>query len=75
MGKVTAFIIAASFFGALSGCYGGSTGTQCGVCKDLSEEKSEGAEWTGEYIHEKFQCKLEGGKVMLEHEGTWQVCD
>lgn len=58
----------------LSGCYGTSTGKMCQVCKDLSEGKAEGSEWAGEYINEKFQCKLEGGQIKVQHKDEWEVC-
>jgi hypothetical protein len=73
--SVTGFMAAAFILVALTGCYGISTSTECQVCKDLQEGKSEGNEWTGEYIHDKFQCKLEGGKLMVEHGEEWKVCD
>jgi hypothetical protein len=71
---VIASLLIPIFLGGLTGCYGVAVGKKCQVCNDLKEGKAEGAEWTGEYINEKFQCKLEGGKVKVQIEDYWKDC-
>ena len=67
-------LVLAGFLGALSGCYGISVGRNCQMCIDSKEGQAEGAEWAGEYINEKFQCKLEGGKVKIKIKDYWKDC-
>ncbi len=72
--KVLGYLSAVLCVVALTGCYGMSTSKQCEVCASLQEGKADGDEWTGEYIHDQFQCKLEGGVLKVQHEEEWKDC-
>ena len=64
----------AGFLGSLTGCYGAAVSKKCQACMESKEGKADGAEWAGEYVNEKFQCKLEGGKIKIKIEDYWKDC-
>ncbi len=72
--KTVGALVVACLIGVLSGCYGSSVSKMCQVCIDSKEGKAEGAEWAGEYIGEKFQCKLEAGKIKVQIKDYWKDC-
>lgn len=72
--KTADAVMVICLIGVLSGCYGSSVSKMCQVCNDLKEGKTEGTEWSGEYINHKFQCKLDGGKVKVKVEDYWKDC-
>ena len=72
--KTVGALMVVFLIGVLSGCYGSSVSKMCEVCTGSKDGKAEGAEWAGEYINEKFQCKLEGGKLKVQIKDYWKEC-